>query len=84
MQISCPNCGRMVEQVSAPVRGPAHGNEVWLCLKCPVMVCSHPIMKGEELSVPCYMDHLGTAHPEVYGPPKRPTEGRKKNRKHRK
>lgn len=74
MLIECPNCDREVEQQSPPVRGPGSGaNDAWLCLKCPATVCCW-----------CYIKHIEAHHPEVYEPNKKPTEGSKKNGKHRK
>lgn len=86
MNINCPNCNRVVEQNSPPIRGPAgDGSEAWLCLKCPAVVCSFPIMKtGDEPSVPCYIEHAMKAHPEMYQPVKKPTAGRKKGKKGKK
>jgi hypothetical protein len=67
MQVPCPHCKRLVNQFSDPIRGPAgDGSELWVCLKCPMIVCSHPIMKGEFDSTPCYIEHMSKAHPEMY------------------
>jgi hypothetical protein len=73
----------MVEQNSPPIRGPANdGSELWLCMKCPAVICSHPIMLGGDASVPCYVDHIEKVHPELYRPrSKQPTGGGKKNKK---
>lgn len=82
MQTICPNCRHEVIANSAPVRGLSNdGTEIWLCLKCPVIVCGNPIDLGNGNSVPCYASHLEKAHPEVYGLKPGPTKGGKKNKK---
>ena len=71
MTVPCPNCGEQVEQHSAPKRGPAmDGSEMWLCLKCPAIVC-----------VWCYHVHTGEAHPDSYS--EQPSKGSQKNKKHK-
>ena len=82
MNVPCPNCSRIVEQHSPPIRGPANdGSELWLCMKCPAVVCSHPVFSAPEVSEPCYIKHTREAHPECYGLKKQPTGGGKKNKK---
>ena len=69
MIVACPSCGEKVDQTSAPKRGPTmDGNEMWLCLRCPAVVCIH-----------CYHDHGGKQHPDMYQ--KQPTGGSQKNKK---
>ena len=83
MQVPCPSCGRLAEQHSQPIRGPSSdGSELWVCLWCPMVVCDHPVFTGPEASVPCYMAHTASSHPEAYKP--RPTGGRQKNSKGKK
>lgn len=84
MMVPCPNCDRLVEQASVPIRGMANdGSDLWVCIKCPAVVCSHPIVSGDS-SEPCYSKHTREAHSTVYEPKKRPTEGGKKNSRDKK
>lgn len=63
MKIKCPNCSHPVEMESQPVRGPAHDRtEVWLCLKCPQIVCANPVKFGNDQSIPCYVKHTTNIH----------------------
>lgn len=73
MNINCPNCGHVVEQHRQPAKNDPGAGEAWVCFKCPLIVC-----------VNCYIQHNEKAHPEVYDPKKRPTEGSKKNKKGKK
>lgn len=73
MQISCPNCGNLVEQRRPPSKNDAGAGDAWVCWKCPSIVC-----------VGCYVQHNAKAHGEVYSHKSQPTKGSKKNSKGKK
>ena len=84
MLIPCPNCMTMVEQQVLPTRADKGHGEIWMCMKCPALICSHPVFSDPETSEPCYVKHTREAHPEVYGLKKPPTGDGKKNKKGKK
>lgn len=84
MQVPCPNCMRMVEQERMPTRSDKGSGDIWMCIRCPQMVCGHPVTIGPDTSIPCYTKHTQEAHPEVYGLKSQPTAGSKKNKKGKK